>query len=60
MLPKDFDNSDDYDVTFKPENRPLDEITEFKFYSKEDDFANAVKKIYVPMAKKNTVLKVDH
>ena len=59
MLPKDFDNSDDYDVTFKPEDRPLDEITEFKFHSKEDDFGNAVKKIYVPMAKKNTVLKVD-
>ena len=59
MIPRDFDDNDDYDVKFTPEGRPLDEITEFKFHSKEDDFGNAVKKIYLPMAKKNTVLKVD-
>ena len=59
MLPRDFDNNDDYQVTFKPEGRPLDEVTEFKFQSKVDDFGDAVKKIYVPMAKKNTVLKID-
>ena len=59
MIPRDFDDNDDYDVKFMPEGGPLDEITEFKFHSKEDDFGNAVKKIYVPMAKKNTVLKVD-
>ena len=57
MLPREINDSEAYDFEYLPKAQPLSVIEQASFKSQDEDFGNAVKKIYKRL-KKNVVLIV--